>query len=119
MIVSQSTGATECQCDTGLQAQIMYEWKDENSELRVASALSSISQQKFKKYFRAGNAAQLYLYLANFPLWSFCHFQETRSNEESTDESEVSLLKMLHASVSVSASSLSVWRDKYYLSACF
>lgn len=34
--------------------------------------------------------------LSYLPLCFLCPFQETRSNEESTDESEVTLLKMFH-----------------------
>lgn len=60
--------------------------------------------------------------LSYLPLYFLCPFQETRSYEESTDESEVTLLKMFHTRICVSVVSarfLSIWSEKYYFTGCF
>lgn len=63
------------------------------------------------------------MYVLSYLLLCFlCPFQETRSNEESTDESEVTLLKIFHTQICVSAvraSFLSIWSEKYYFTGSF
>lgn len=63
------------------------------------------------------------MYIRSYlPLCFLCPFQETRSYEESTDESEVTLLKMFHTRICasvVSARFLAIWSEKYYFTGCF
>lgn len=78
----------------------------------------SFLNKAFEVLLRGKYCSIIYI-LSYLPLCFSCPFQETRSNEESTDESEVTLLKMFHTQICVSASFLSIRDEKYYFPGCF